>query len=87
MQQTPRLTLGYLHHAYAVGAAEQLDAIELQSLPYLKARDRQMIVGRLQRAASGRGPELPEEERARKEARWDASWARLRGMFGRAGAR
>jgi hypothetical protein len=86
MQQTPRLTLAYLHHAAAVGAAEQLDAIELQSLPYLKAADRRRIVGRLQRAASGRGPETAEEARARKEAGWDASWARLRGMFGRAGA-
>jgi hypothetical protein len=87
MQQTPRLTLGYLHHAAAVGAAEQLEAIELQSLPYLKVGDRRTIVARLQRAAAGRGPETPEEERARKEARWDASWARLRGMFGGAGAR
>jgi hypothetical protein len=87
MQQTPRLTLGYLHHAHAVGAAEQLEAIEMQSLPYLKVADRRTVVARLQRAASGRGPETPEEERARKEAGWDASWARLRGMFGRSGAR
>jgi hypothetical protein len=87
MQQSPRVTLAYLHHAAAVGAAEQLEAIELQSLPYLKGADRQTIVARLQRAASGRGPETPDEERARKEARWDASWARLRGMFGRTGAR
>jgi hypothetical protein len=85
MQQTPRLTLGYLHHAHAVAAIEQLDAIELQSFPYLKTGDRRTIFARLQRAAAGHGPETAEDERTRKQARWDASWARLRGMFGAGG--
>jgi hypothetical protein len=82
MHQTPRLTLGYLHHAHAVAATEQLEAIELRAFTYLKSADRRRIVARLERAAAGRPPETVEEERARKEARWDAAWGQLRGIFG-----
>lgn len=83
MQQTPRTTLGYLHHAHAVAATEQLEAIELQAFSYIKPAERQRIVRRLERAAAGHPAETVAEERAQKEARWDAAWGQLRGMLGR----
>jgi hypothetical protein len=83
MEQTPRLILAYIHHAHAVAAVEQLQALEFQGFPHFKPADRRRIVARLERAAAGQMPETAVEERAQKEARWDAAWGQLRGMLGR----
>lgn len=82
MHQSPRLTLGYLHHAHAVAATEQLEALEIQSLPNFKQADRRRVLARLQRAAAGQPPETAEEARAAQEARWDTAWGQMRGLLG-----
>lgn len=82
MEQTPRLILAYVHHAHAIAATEQLEALEIQCLPNLKQADRRRVLARLQRAAAGQPSETAEEARAAQEARWDAAWGQLRGMLG-----
>jgi hypothetical protein len=81
MAMSPNLILGYLHHAQAIAAQEQLDAAEVQALPYLKRNDQRRAVERLERAAAGL-TRTPAEERAQKQAAWDAGWDRLRGVLG-----
>lgn len=78
MAQSLGVTLGYLHHAQAVAAVERLDAVQIQALPYMKKHDQRRLLERLQRTADG----LPAEDRTEAQTKWDAAWARLRGMLG-----
>ena len=76
---SPNLIGGYLYHAAAVAAQEQLAAAEVQALPYLKRSEQRRVFERLELAAAGSSPA---EAHAQKQARFDAGWARLRGALG-----
>jgi len=82
MAMSPRLILGYLHHAQAVEAIERLEAISIQALPYQKAPQQHRTLARLQRLADGLAPLTAAEELAQKQAGWNTAWARLRGKLG-----
>jgi hypothetical protein len=82
MQLTPRLILGYLHHDRATLATEQLQALEVISLPYAKAPEQRRAIARLQRAAAGDIPVTEAEAYADRKAEFDAGWAALRARLG-----
>jgi hypothetical protein len=84
MAMSPRLILGYLHHAQAVGAIERLEAISSQALPYQKGPEQRREIERLRRVADGLPALTPAEEHAQRQAGWDAAWDRLRGRLGTA---
>ena len=75
---------GYLHHAQAIQALEQLETYQTARLLHLKLRDRQRAIAELQRVADGRPAPTAAQTAAEKQAEWDAGWARLRGHLGAA---
>jgi hypothetical protein len=85
MGMSPSLILGYLHHAQAVEAIEQLNAISAQALPYQTGPARHREIARLQRLADGLPALTAAEASAQRQAGWDAGWARLRGKLGAGG--
>lgn len=79
---SPRLILGYLHHAQAVTAIERLEAIHNISLPYSSKAYQRRELDRLRRLADGEASLTPAEEAAQNRAVWDADWKRLRSRLG-----
>jgi hypothetical protein len=80
MAMTPRLIMGYLHHARAADAIVRLEQIQDQALPNLKAAKQRLELDRLVRQANGESLTIEEEMRLR-QAGYDASWNALRGIL------
>lgn len=73
---------GYLHHAPALAAQEQLDAYEVQRLFHLRPHDRRRGLAELQRVAAGQPMPTAAATAAARQAEYDAGWARLRRHLG-----
>lgn len=73
---------GYLHHAQAIQALEQLEAYQTARLLHLSPKDRRRAISELQRVADGKPAPTTEQTEAEKRAEWDAAWAALRRRLG-----
>jgi hypothetical protein len=78
---------GYLHHAQAIQALEQLETYQTARLLHLRSGDRMRAIADLQRVADGRPAPSAAQTEAQKRAEWDAEWARLRQHLGGTPAR
>lgn len=79
---SPRLILGYLHHAQEMRALEQLETYQTARLLHLTPRDRRRAIAELQRVADGMPAPTAAQTEAEKRAEWDAGWAGLRRRMG-----
>lgn len=82
MGMTLRQIGGYLHHAQAIQALEQLEAYQTARLLHLSPRDRRRGIAELQRVADGKPAPTAAQTEAEKRAEWDAGWAGLRRRLG-----